>query len=91
MSHPLLYLWTIHGGMISYHTCSVSERNIQGSKKGEETVRKMEEMEAFVSTFLTVGIGNGQMLSITSEGRRIDCPIYLMKRSRGGGGGVSGA
>lgn len=51
----------------------------------------MEEMEAFVSTFLTVGIGNSQMLSITTEGQRIDWPIYLMKRSRGGGGGVSGA
>lgn len=45
----------------------------------------------FVSTFLTVGIGNSQMLSITSEGQRIDCPIYLMKRSRGGDvGGFAG-
>lgn len=48
---------------------------------------KGKEREAFVSPFLTVGIGNSQMLSITSEGQRIDCPIYLMKRSRGGGVG----
>ena len=52
---------------------------------------KGKEREAFVSTFLTVGIGNSQMLSIISEGQRIDCPICVMKRSRGGGCEASGA
>lgn len=52
---------------------------------------RVKEWEAFVCTFLTVGLGNNQMLSIKSEGQRIGCPIYAAKRSRGGGWAACGA
>lgn len=26
------------------------------------------------------GIGNNQMLSVTNEGQRIKCPVYIMKK-----------
>lgn len=82
---PPLYRWIIQRSMISYMLRFWETYTREQERRG--SCEKMEEMEAFVSTFLTVGIGNSQMLSITTEGQRIDWPIYLMKRSRGGGGG----
>lgn len=68
--------------------CSVFER--PGWAKGG-LCEWVKEWEAFVCTFLTVSFGNNQMLSIKSEEERIGCPIYLAKRSRGGGWAVCGA
>lgn len=73
---------------IRYHTRSVSERHKQGRQEKRGSRERGEETEAFVSAFLTVGIGNSQNLSITSEAERMGWPICLMKRSKGGRVGV---